>query len=298
MTIAQLAERMQSDLDASMRSGWHAAPALVNRASEIGHKCAWHLYGTRKHWERRAMPDLAGMYRMNEGSYHEDRVRQTLFPLGFEIVGSQRAFMWPDYQISGHIDGTIQRDDLRIVVEIKALAQSFSTVGEMLESWWAHRYPAQLAVYMLMDDCKNGLFICKNRTNGQMSFIPIDLLDNKILEIAEAALKRCEEVNHALATETEPSRIPYDPDICGHCDFQSICDPKKSIIISGKFEHPELPGKIEKREALRAAGKEFKALDAWIKDIVKDVDGVVCGDWHITGKRSRNGAWTSTVTKL
>ncbi len=290
--IYKLAEEMGAALDADTERNRKTYPVKSNRASSAGHPCSWHLYAERKHWDKRKPFELGALYRMVEGNLHEDDVRRRLFALGFEIVESQQSFAWDEYQVTGHIDGMVTYGGISAVVEVKALADDMESIEEMLKSWWAQRYVGQLLLYMLMKNQHNGLFIIKGKASGRMNFIPL-VLNDENLNRAEAILKRCEEVNTALATDTEPSKIPYDLNICGHCDFESVCQPRAGLVISGVIEHPALPGLLNRKEELKPWHSEYEKANKQIKALVEGIEDAVCGDWHIGGKWCERKGFTT-----
>lgn len=149
-------------------------PVNANRASELGHSCLRYLVLNRTRWQEKALHDTKLQMIFDMGRAVEDLVMQDLREAGFMIVEQQRPFAWDKYQITGSIDFKIAIDGQVYPCEVKSAAphafESVNSVSDMLKHKWAYmrKYPAQLTLYLLMDNKERGVFIFKNKSTGEL----------------------------------------------------------------------------------------------------------------------------------
>lgn len=297
--------------------------ATANRASALGHPCA--RYGTylRVAWDSEEPKGPGFGYAVREGTIAEHAFIGELNRLGFAWHEGQMPYSWPEYEITGHIEGRIA--DLRapeefsspLLCELKALnvytAAKIKTLRDLLSEWWTARYVVQIGLYMLMAEVEEAVLLVKNRGTGHLTSIPLFLWgedeDSKVLrQETERALDRAVEINAAVhawedakgagATEDVldavlPDRMPYDGRICGSCGFRAICHPAQNFGSGvGVLEDPskELQALLlEKTEAEEGKRRHDRAY----REIKKRLDGLpdgtyLIGDWMIeTGSRTK-----------
>lgn len=261
-------------------------PVHSNRASEIGHPCEKYLVLMRTRWEEKTLHDVNLQFIFNEGNLHEDSVIRTLQNAGIQIIEQQRAFEWKKYRITGHVDGKIIIDNKAIPLEIKSMSpymfDSINSVKDLLDGKYAYlkKYPAQLTLYMLMDDKDEALFLFKNKVNGQLKEIPMTL----DYEYGERLLKKVERINAHVENNTLPEPIDWDEYTCGGCGFNHICLPEVRRTAIDFTDNKELENKLKRRDELKISVSEYDKLDKDIKDCLKEKEKVVVGDYLILGK--------------
>jgi len=96
---------------------------LTFRASESG-KCPRAL--TAKYLDYEAIPAPDWLERSaKEGKWHEERIIAELVAEGYEVSESQfecfRRF--PEFVLTGHIDGIASKDGVEYLLEIKSMSQ-------------------------------------------------------------------------------------------------------------------------------------------------------------------------------
>jgi hypothetical protein len=235
----------------------------------------------------------------DEGHLHERAVIQELLEVGVEIFDTQRLFELKDFNIRGRVDFKIAENGDRnnlIPVEIKSITpfifDKLNTVQDFFKYWWTVAIPGQLTLYMLGENCNKGLWILKNRGNGQLKEIEYRL----DWDYADALTKKAERINRAIRAITRPkfdsslldAFLPEklnQPDHCDHCDFKAHCCPDlkygNGIDIS---EDTELEEMLELRESLRANYSEYNKIDKIVKTKIKGQENALIGRFHISGK--------------
>lgn len=260
-------------------------PVNANRAGELGHPCDRYLVYLRTRGMERPLHDVGLQFIFDDGNVHEASVLRDLQDAGIKIIEQQRAFEWKKYQITGRIDGKIQDNGNIIPIEIKSFNdwnwKAINSVEDMFKSKavYMKKYPAQLTLYLIMDEKEEGLFILKNKVNGLLKQIPIKL----DFSYAETLIQKAERINVHIQAGTLSDRIPYTDNICGVCPFSHICLPDVTHEAT-LIDDPELEIKLDRRAELKEAKDEFENLDKEIKEFLKEKPQVVIGSWQITGK--------------
>ena len=188
------------DLKATKIKRW---PCYSNRASETGYAvpmlegCLRRGVYARTNWQDRELIDAKTQLIFDEGNNQERQVLRDLSEAGIEIVEQQSAWEWKEYEISGHIDGSWIEDNIAYPVEIKsmhpAIFDAVFTFEDMKKKPWTRAYMAQITLYMLHKNIDKGIFILKNKSNGDLRQITVDL----DYELGEAILKTAEEIGRA-----------------------------------------------------------------------------------------------------
>lgn len=261
-------------------------PVNSNRASELGHQCVRYLVYNRTRWQEKSPPDARLQLIFDMGRAVEDLVSQDLREAGFVILEQQRPFSWAKYQITGSVDFKLAIDGTAYPVEVKSAAphafESINSLSDMVKHKWAYmrRYPAQLTLYLLMDNKERGLFLFKNKSTGELKEIWLDL----DYDFAETLVKKAEAINKHVAEGTLPDCIEFDENICGDCAFTHICLPErigKEVDISESTELLEL---LYKYETLKPGAKEFDEVNESITKLVEGKEKLLVGDFFIQGK--------------
>ncbi len=260
-------------------------PQHVNRASQAGHPCERYLVFCRTKWEERLLHDVGLEFIFEGGNMIEKMVERELEDAGFTIIEQQKPFAWKEFELTGHLDFKILNNGETYPVEVKGLNMFDFDKLDCIEDFfrskkvWIKGYPAQLALYMLMDNKQLGVFYIK-RTPG---FRPKAIWLHLDYTFAEDILKKLERINKHVKEDTIPEPIK-DYDICKYCGFLHICFPDfvgKEIEIIDEIEIEEA---IRKTEELKPAYREYnKQLKAW-KHALTEREKVIVGPYLVLGK--------------
>lgn len=261
-------------------------PVRSNRASSLGHECLRYLVLERTRWEEKTLHNVGLQLIFDEGNLHERAVLRDIEDAGYTTVEQQRPFELKEYAITGHIDCKVLFESYAAPTEIKSMSPfifpSIDGVDSLINSRypWVRRYPAQLTLYLLMDEKPWGLFIFKNKQSGELKEVRIDL-DHSL---AEKLIKKAKAINEHVSRGTLPDVIPYDDDLCDSCGYVHICLPEMKREAVDLSTDPELEQKLDRREELKPLVSEYNALDKKVKKQIKDQPKILCGPYLITGK--------------
>lgn len=261
-------------------------PVKSNRASELGHECLRYLVLNRTRWQEKTLHGVELQKIFNEGNLHEKAVLRLLDDSGFNVIEQARPFEWKEYDITGHIDCKIALNGNAVPTEIKSASPyMYDTIHDIQDLvhgkyHYLRKYPAQLNLYLLMDEKPEGLFIFKNKQTGALKEIlmPIDYV------LGAELLRKAEAINKHVAEDTLPDCMPWDEQICGDCGYVHICLPEVDRDALEIQTDPELEAKIERWFELKPNKSEYDGLDKEIKAQLKGQDKIVIGDYLITGK--------------
>ena len=266
-------------------------PHPNNRASEGGHPCIRFLVLSRLHPEKKALHDIGLQRIFDEGRLHEGAILREIENTGFKVAEQQRPFEWQKFQLAGHIDAKISMDGQLIPLEVKSCSpNSFRHIKdlepmEMISSRlsWVRKYPAQILLYMLMDNKEEGIILFKNKTTGEKCQKNFKL----DYEYVESILKKLEMVNEYVAKKQAP-KVEMCED-CKDCGFQkTICFPDCDYGPGFAFlSDKEAEEKLERRESLKPGRSEYNQLDKLLKDHFKG-QNVVVGNFKIETKVHTN----------
>ncbi|KKL85844.1 hypothetical protein LCGC14_1950700, partial [marine sediment metagenome] len=172
-------------------------PQHVNRASQAGHPCERYLVFCRTKWEERLLHDVGLEFIFEGGNMIEKMAERELEDAGFTIIEQQKPFAWKEFELTGHLDFKILNNGETYPVEVKGLNMFDFDKLDCIEDFfrskkvWIKGYPAQLALYMLMDNKQLGVFYIK-RTPG---FRPKAIWLHLDYTFAEDILKKLERIN-------------------------------------------------------------------------------------------------------
>ena len=281
-------------------------PCHSNRASQLGAKCIRQLVYFRLDWEKQILPDPGLQSVFDEGNLHEKAVKRLLEDCNYTIVESQRSLsdtLLKKYNISGHIDFFISKGSGRqVLAEVKSMSpyiwESTHELSDFDRYSWSRKYVPQMQIYLFGTGENEGVFILKNKSNGQIKTIPC-FLD---LEIAESLLQKAEQINAFVKSGEYPDRIS-DIDECKHCPFSHLCMPDMINDQSTMLDDPELILMLERREELHPMAKEYEKVDKEIKAILKNIhfENILIGDFKIEKSTKPRRGYTvedTEVTKI
>ena len=260
------------------------SPVYSNRASDLGLPCVRYHVLNRTRWQERALHGVGLQQIFDMGNEIEKIVLRELDEAGLTVIEQQRSFSWPEYSITGHIDGLLQTPDGLFPLEIKSCSpyvfKTINSVNDLTNGKYGYlrKYPAQLTLYCLMGNKEKGVILFKDKTSGQMKevWIPLDY------ELGETLLKRAEAINAHVAAGTLPD--PINDDMwCEGCAFAHICLPEH-IGKEVEIDTGELATMLDRLDALKDAKKEYDELNDQVKKAVEGREKVLAGEWFVTGK--------------
>jgi CRISPR/Cas system-associated exonuclease Cas4 (RecB family) len=280
-----LAEAINKAQEKYLQEKIYRARWKSNRASGLGDVCTRRLFYYRTCGElaEEINTHLAAIF--EEGKDQEPVVRRYLSELGFEIMRTQATAEWPEYQISGSVDGIYQWGEQRYIVEIKTVSSfawdKLKTIEDFNEGFY-RKWFAQMQIYMILFGYENGIFILKNKEAKELRVIETTL----DYGYAEGLLKKAEHINQAIESNAPPEYI-NNPVECKRCPFfGKVCNPPMDFGTMSVIEDDELADKLAKRDSLDPLRKEFDALDKEVKERFREIPDAICGNYHITGSPS------------
>jgi len=260
------------------------SPVNSNRASDLGIPCVKYHVLNRTRWSERSLHNASLQMTFDIGSILEEVVLRDLQDAGFQIIEQQRAFSWPEYQITGHLDAKVVIDGEAIPVEVKTASpyvyKTINSIQDLTNGKYSYlrKYPAQLTLYCLLGNHERGMFIFKDKSSGAMKelFMPLDY------DLGETLLKRAESVNQHIKDGTVPEGINNDL-WCSGCAFAHICLPVQ-VGKEVEIDTGELATLLDRMEELKPAVDEYNELDDQVKALTEGKDKILAGDWFVTGK--------------
>lgn len=270
-------------------------PSKSNRASECGHPCIRFLVLSRLQPEKKELHDIGLQRIFDEGNLQESAVLREIQDAGFNLVEQQRPFEMKEIQLTGRIDAKIAIEGKLIPLEIKSCSpNSFQVIKNATPDdiknskySWIRKYPAQIMSYCLMDGKETGIIIFKNKTTGEkcQKEFAIDY------DYMEGILKKLERVNECVAKNEIPPVEPIED--CKSCGFaKTVCFPGQDY--GPGFEiltDQELIIKLDRREALKNAVKEYEEIDKELKEAFKGRSALI-GDFKIESKEIERKEYT------
>lgn len=259
-------------------------PVNSNRASDLGHPCVRYHVLNRTRWQEKSLHDVGLQFVFDMGNEIEEIVLRELSDAGIKVIEQQRSFTWPEYQITGHIDGMLLHEGQAIPMEVKSCSpfvfKAINTADDLKNGKYGYmrKYPTQLTLYLLMNNKERGVFLFKDKVSGQYKEIWLDL----DYELGEEALKRAEAINAHVAAGTMPPPIGEET-WCNGCSFAHICLPEQ-IGKEVEVDTGELATMLDRMEELKPAKSEYEEIDKQVKETVKGREKILAGDYFITGK--------------
>ena len=296
-------QKRQREYYAARRRLWKPAG---NRASQIGHPCEMYLYLARTAWDQRTLPDVELQAIFERGSALEAINRRRLEEMGYTVEQAQRPLEWPEFEITGHIDG-ILRDgkgaypfDLKTAtrlppgvkryIENPTRATARDAIAELLRSpkLWERKYPGQILSYLwLLNDryaeesYDIGMLIFDIKAEGWLYEVPIwrdDWLDEM-----EVILRRLERVNRAVRDKNPAGlrRLCADRDdgefspadrwqYYQSCDLSHVCMPDVSVGGVRLINDQEAVEMVERYLEIAEQAKPLDAEKKRIREVLKD----------------------------
>jgi hypothetical protein len=254
-----------------------------------------------------------------DGNDNEKAVLRRLQEAGVEVVQTQRPFSWPEYNITGMIDGMVRIDGQLYPLEIKSIStygypkvNSIQDLGES-ESFWLRKIPVQLAMYMLMSRKEKGYLLIRDKgfagggdNPEEIGIKEFEMTLDDALKYGEIGLKNAEQVNECVAEGILPPGVA-DTTMCMRCDFLNHCETDlknagalQFITDLDKIKMLERYAELE--EMIGATGydeleKEKKALDKKLKEEFTGKELISIGRFKVSGKWRERKAYEAKASK-
>jgi len=277
-------------------------PCYINRASSLGYAvpelqgCLRRGYYERVAWSEKEPWGVDSLIRFEEGNRQERAVLRDLSEAGIDVIEQQQSFEWPEYQISGHIDGSIIVDGVAVPIEIKSAAPAiFSQINsfeDLDKKSWLRAYKCQITLYMLHKNIDQGIFIFKDKSSGLMKQINVSL----DYDLGEACLRTAEAINKHIANKTLPDQI-QDRETCKNCPFKHLCLPDIQFGEPLRIvDDPMFEQRLDRYYDLEAQASESKKLYEIVREECKAQAAggelnMSVGKYLLTGKRDAKGAF-------
>ena len=295
MSIAEEIEKAQDQFLASKIHRSRAKSIYPSRIEDVCDRRQF-LYLTCGELAQEVTIDLQAIF--EEGNDQEPGVRRYMSTLGFEVVQAQAAEFDPKYNLSGKIDGMLEKDGKRYLCEIKTVSDyawdKLKTAEDFDEGYYK-KWLGQMMIYLFLWSMEKGIFILKKKSAKRIRVIEVSL----DYEYAESLLKKAERINAAFKANTPPDFLKNNPVECRRCAFfGTSCNPPldfgKGIV---NIEDEELAKKLSRREELIPTRSEYDALDKEVKERLKEIPDGICGAFHIIGKEGQR-AYKATEAKI
>lgn len=277
-------------------------PCKSNRASGIGYfvpeleGCLRRGVYERTHWQEKEMHDARVQLIFDEGHNQEQIVLRDLAEAGVCVIEQQSAFEWPEYEITGHLDGVLIDECGAVPLEIKSMAPHIFAVINQFDDFkkkpWTRAYMAQMTLYMLMKNIDHGIFILKNKSTGELKQVDC-LLD---YDLGEYCIRAAERINAHIKTGTLPDQIT-DREKCKACPYKLTCLPSVNFGEELKIEDdPMLERRIKRYLNLKPQSDECAEEYEIIKGRAKATAGdgalnMMVGPYLLKGKKDARGAF-------
>lgn len=285
-------ERRKAELVKGAQSYPRSQPIL----SDIGDCDRQIAYGVTN-WKDREAPDVELLARFEAGNVQEREITTRLINMGYKVTLQQQPVevKGRDGQLlaRGKVDGFITFNGIKIPFEIKSMNPNVYNNVEIYEDFqkkpWLRKYPRQLQMYLLGNNCEWGLFILTDCL-GHWKIIPVALS----YEEGEAILQRLERVHAHLKAGTYPDRIDYRADICGQCAFAMICLPDVMRSQAIVLTDADTLTMLDERERLKPLHSQYEEVDKALKGKIKasGVTKAIAGDWILSTKVVHKNAYS------
>ncbi len=293
-----------------------AYPCHVNRISSMGHPCERYLYHCRVDWDKaKTIPDsLQGVF-MQGHTLEPILVAHFNLELGpacdppLRIVGQQVTTadsLLAEYEISGSIDGFLQRRESRgsddngatytkwetfAVVDIKTAGQNpyrgYFDLQSLYTHTWSTGYIAQLMLYSFahnLDKCVL-FFVDKSNIYANWKCVEFDV----DLGYVEELLQKAGRVNEAVKAKMPPLDRINRPDYCKECRFAHICMPDLHIGTETKIiTSPDVIGAVKEHMRLKPLKSQAVAAEKRMKETLVAGQNAVAGDYMLEWSRVKS----------
>lgn len=302
-----------------------AFPCHVNRISNMGHPCERYLYHCRADWDKaKSIPDsLQGIFDQGKTlepilvAYFNTQVGPNCEP-PLRIIGQQittNDSLLTDYQISGSIDGLLQRYvdaacpvdlgtwETIAVVDIKTAGQNpyrgYCDLRSLYAHTWSTGYIAQLMLYSFAHNLQGCVIFFVDKSNIFFNWKPVEFdID---MGLIEGLLQKAKRVNDAVKAKTPPETRINRPDYCKECRFAHICLPDLEIGTETKIiTSPDIIIAVTEHQRLKPLKSQAVAAEKRMKDMLVPGQNAVAGsyvlEWTKVEPRGKKPYWKLKIS--
>ena len=251
------------------------------------HECDRYMIHSVLDWDKREMHDTGLQAIFDAGNKEEENVKNRIgYELGLEFVEQQSPFEIKNNQgeviASGRIDGKILWEGKAIPVEIKSMNENSFNMINSLDDFKRkplyRKYLRQMQLYLYGNNQQYGLFILSNFRTEKIILVELDYGE------CEYILSRLERL-WEMKKRGEYPEGTYKPELCDRCPFATLCMTDVSNKPADMINNEELEEKLNRREELAPAAKEYADIDAEVKSVFKSIPHAFVGQsFEITGK--------------
>jgi CRISPR/Cas system-associated exonuclease Cas4 (RecB family) len=280
--IAHMIERRNNFLQSEISR----YPKRAFTCSDI-HECDRYMIHSLLDWDKRELHDTGLQAIFDAGKREEENVKQRLgYELGLEFVEQQSPFEIKnnlgEVIASGRIDGKILWEGKAIPVEIKSMNENSFNMINSLDDFKKkplyRKYLRQMQLYLYGNNQQYGLFILSNFRTEKIILVELDYGE------CEYILSRLERL-WEMKKRGEYPEGTYKPELCDRCPFATLCMTDVSNKPADMINNEELEEKLNRREELAPAAKEYADIDAEVKSVFKSIPHAFVGQsFEITGK--------------
>lgn len=280
--IAHMIERRNSFLHSEISR----YPKSAFTCSDI-HECDRYMIHSLLDWDKKELHDEGLQAIFDAGKREEENVKQRLgYELGIEFIEQQSPFEIKNNQgeviARGRIDGKILWQGKAIPVEIKSMNENSFNMINSLDDFKKkplyRKYLRQMQLYLYGNNQQYGLFILSNFRTEKIILVELDYGE------CEYILSRLERL-WEMKKRGEYPEGTYKPELCDRCPFASLCMADVSNKPADLINNEELEEKLNRREELSAAAKEYADIDAEVKAVFKSIPHAFVGkSFEIVGK--------------
>lgn len=281
--------------------------------------CAREMALAVLHWQERPGFGLDLLARFEMGKDAESPTERKLAQYGFPVVEQQRMFELKGASglviLRGTIDGKIKWEGQLWPLDIKTvdplIFPKLQTLADLEAHPFFQKWPRQLMTYCYLTQAPSGFLLLQSlRGPWRLIEVPMDAdAMAGILARAEASVEAVLRIRRDKIPEAE-ALPPFIEDraVCRRCwAFERVCFP---LGVDGPgvtvVDDVELEAKLQRREELDPARKEYEALDAEVKAALRGRTDLLVGDWLITGQEIQRKSyvvkesryWKSDITRL
>lgn len=285
-------------------------PVRSNRASALGHPCMKHLVLLRTSWDEMLPHSVEKQGIFDEGNHQERASLRDLDDAGIDVVEQQVSLVIEEANITGHIDGMVRSPENGTLVPLEIKSTSDYAFGQLAHTpdlyerlmngrWYWANYPTQLLLYCYMKEKPYGVWLFKNKLNGDYQDRIIRLHSH--LDHINRVLAKAQEINAHVDMGTVPEGIE-DWRVCRECGFVGHCHPDHvvdgQVTIMSELEH-YLDLRQQLEDQIRTPRAQLKMVNDELKKLLQTKDGmVIAGKWRcVPRKQTMRARPASTQTR-
>lgn len=261
-------------------------PKRAFTCSDI-HECDRYMIHSLLDWDKRELHDTGLQAIFDAGNKEEESVKNRIgYELGLEFIEQQSPFEIKNRDgeviASGKIDGKILWQGKAIPVEIKSMNENSFNMINSLDDFKKkplyRKYLRQMQLYLYGNNQQYGIFILSNFRTEKIILVELDYGE------CEYILSRLERL-WAMKKRGEYPEGTYRPELCDRCPFATLCMSEVLNKPAELINNEELEEKLNRREELSVAAKEYADIDAEIKSVFKSIPHAFVGkSFEIVGK--------------